>query len=52
MPEQCRHNRGSFTSCFFFLIKEELRDSGSVPLCGTNVYMYMHTESLWREFEL
>ena len=36
MPEQRRHNRGSFLSWFFFLTKEELRDSESMPLCGTD----------------
>ena len=49
MPEQCRHNRGSFCRGFF-IIKERVHEF--VPLCGTDVYTYMHTESLWRELEL
>ena len=51
MPEQCRHNKGSYLAWFFFLTKEELRDSESMPLCGTDVYMYIciQSESLWRE---
>ena len=46
MPEQRRHNRGSFLSWFFFLTKE------TVSLCHCVVLMYMHKENLWREFEL
>ena len=42
MSEQCRHNRGSFLSWFFFfLIKEELRDT--VGPCHCVVQMYTCT---------
>ena len=54
MPEQCRHNRGSLCRVFFFFLSGNNKEivQEFVPLCGTNVYMHMHIESLWRELEL